>query len=292
MGIDIKPVTTIAECRQIEEIICQAWGADLAIAIPDHLTITVAKEPGGVVLLATDGERPVGFCWGFLSFEEPGKRLKHCSHMTGVVPSYRGRQVGEQIKWAQRRAVLDEGIDHMTWTFDPLETLNARLNLSKLGGVCRGYRRDVYGDLRDSLNAGIATDRFYLDWWLASPWVEAHAAGTYQTIGRDAWLEAGAVPVNEPARYEDIGLPDVSRLSRIGEVPALLLQVPRDFQAVKRQDLELAAAWRQFTRRVFEAAFDAGYSAIDLLTGSPFCSYVLAKDFSVEQDGSELARSD
>jgi len=30
------------------------------------------------------------------------------------------------------------------------------------------YLRDAYGPLRDGLNAGLATDRFQVDWWITS----------------------------------------------------------------------------------------------------------------------------
>ena len=40
----------------------------------------------------------------------------------GVAPGYQGRGVGYRLKLAQREAVLDQGIDLITWTYDPLES--------------------------------------------------------------------------------------------------------------------------------------------------------------------------
>jgi predicted GNAT superfamily acetyltransferase len=279
MSIEIEPVRTIEESRQVEEIILQAWGGDATISIPDHLTITMAKEGGGLVLLARDGSRPVGFCWGFLSFFGKDQKLKHCSHMAGVVPDYQGRQVGEQIKWAQRISVLEMGINLITWTFDPLETKNARLNLCKLGAVCRQYRRDIYGELRDSLNYGIATDRFYMEWWLDSPWVESHVNKVHSELSVAEWKQNGAIMLGQPDGIEDTSLPDGQLLSRIGKPPYLLIAVPRNYQQMKQQDLELARKWRLRTRRLFEEAFESDYTAIDLLVGEKFCYYVLARQF-------------
>ena len=172
--IEIKPVTTITECRHIEKITEAAWNAGPEVAVPDHMTITLAKENGSVVLLAWDDDKPVGFTLGFLSYVGEEKRLKICSHLAAVLPEYRGKHIGEQLKWAQRDYVLEMGIDHITWTYDPLATLNGRLNIHKLGATCNKYMRDVYGDGRDPLNAALPTDRFYVDWWLGSDWVKAH----------------------------------------------------------------------------------------------------------------------
>lgn len=236
-----------------------AWDGSYQIAVPDHLLITIAKNKG-VVLLAWDGEQPVGFTFSFPSFvdgEDGKRRLKHCSHMSAVLPSHRGRKIGEQLKWAQRQAVLAQGIDHITWTYDPLETRNGRLNLHKLGAVCNVYQRDVYGQMNDGVNAGLASDRFLVDWWLNS----AHIIKPQQ-------VDLGKIPaLNQPKTH--------SIDSTLLGAPYLLATVPRDFQMLKSADLPRAQAWRQHTRNLFETAFAAGYTAIDLLLDEHYCHYLL-----------------
>jgi len=44
---------------------------------------------------------------------------------------------------------------------------------------------------------------------------------------------------------------------------AALIAIPLDFQAVKRQSLELALVWRMESRAAFEAAIAAGLAAVD-----------------------------
>lgn len=278
--IDIRSITTIEEARHIEQIIQAAWGADYHMAVPDHLTITIAKENGGVVLLAWDDDRPVGFCLGFLSYveTEEGKQLKHCSHMAGVIPDCRGRRVGEMIKWAQREAVLAMGIDHITWTYDPLETLNGRLNIHKLGAVCNTYKRNIYGDGRDALNWGVPTDRFRMDWWLASDWVQAHQDGMHNGLSFAAWRVQGVGVLNEPAAVDGVW--------RVGEIDdnlfaeqRLLVAVPRDYQQVKKASVELGLTWRLHTRDIFERAFAQGLVATDLLVTETLCYYLLEQQY-------------
>jgi predicted GNAT superfamily acetyltransferase len=279
MAIEVRPVTTVEECHIIEDITCAAWAGDISIAVPEHMTITVARENGGVVLMAWDGETAVGFCLGFLSYVGAEKRLKHHSHLAGVLPEYRGWHVGELIKWAQRKAVLAQEIDHMTWTYDPLETLNGNLNLHKLGAVCTSYKRDVYGFINDGLNQGSPTDRFYVDWWLASAWVQDHAAKVYQSKSKEDWLTAGAVIVNPPQRKEAEWLPGTFATTDARQV---LVTVPKDYQGVKRAYPEAGLAWRLHTREIFEWAFGVGYTAVDLIVDKELCYYLLVKDWVTE----------
>jgi predicted GNAT superfamily acetyltransferase len=278
MSIEVRPVTTIAEGHLIEAIPCAAWEGDLTIASPEHMTITVARENGGVVLMAWDGETAVGFCLGFLSYVGQQKRLKHHSHVTGILPAYRGKHVGEIIKWAQRQTVLSLDIDHITWTYDPLETRNGNLNLHKLGAVCTTYKRDVYGFINDGLNQGAPTDRFYVDWWLASTWVKDHAAKTYQSQNKAEWMAAGAVIVNPPQQQESGWLPGNFVET---DTKHVLVAVPKDYQAVKRAYPEAGLSWRLHTRQIFEWAFAAGYTAVDLLVEKELCYYLLIKNWVV-----------
>lgn len=282
MSIEVRPVTTVEECHLIEEITCAAWEGDISIAVPEHMTITVARENGGVVLMAWDGETAVGFCLGFLSYVGvgPEKRLKHHSHLAGVLPAYRGRHVGELIKWAQRGAVLAQEIDHMTWTYDPLETRNGNLNIHKLGAVCTTYKQDVYGSINDGLNQGAPTDRFYVDWWLTSQWVKDHATRKVQLRSKDQWLAAGAVIINPPQPQQGAGwLPGTFAGT---DTRHLLVAVPKDYQAVKRAYPEAGLVWRLHTRGIFEWAFATGYTAVDLIVDKEFCYYLLIKNWVIE----------
>ncbi|MCO5189864.1 MAG: GNAT family N-acetyltransferase [Anaerolineae bacterium] len=277
MTITIRPVKTIADCEPIEAITLAAWGAGLESAVPDHLLITLAKN-NGVVLLAWDNDRPIGFCFTFPTFagahvNSADFRLKHCSHMAAVLPAYQGLGIGERLKWAQRDAVLAQGIDLITWTYDPLESANAYLNLRKLGAVCNTYLRNVYGNLTDTLNNGLATDRFQVDWLLRAPAVSARRNGIYPTPSPDARFVNKVDIVNDLLR--PIGV-DLSLCGESAEFPCLVA-IPGQFQALKKADGGLALAWRDHTRAIFEHAFAAGYTATDFISVAADSAYVLTK---------------
>lgn len=268
MSIAIRAATTIEECLAVERLTAEIWGGG-DVAVPAHLLITIAKNRG-VVLLAWDDARPIGFCFCFPSYTAE-RRLKQCSHMAGVLPAYRDARIGEQLKWAQRAAVLADQIDLITWTFDPLETRNSRLNIHKLGAVCNTYLRNLYGDMADALNHGVPSDRFQVDWHLASARVLGCLAGD-----RPNWAQtAGAAPLlNHAPRghsYLRPGAPDET----VWGAEWLRVVVPRNFQAIKAADLALAVAWREQTRDLFEQAFARGYTAVDLALAHDRCAYLL-----------------
>jgi predicted GNAT superfamily acetyltransferase len=86
------------------------------------------------------------------------------------------------------------------------------------------------------------------------------------------FLAAGAEVIN-PARINEQGWPAPAELvkfpealERGEEVPVLLLvEVPADFQELKRNDVELARGWRMHSRMVFEKLFEDGYLVTDFV---------------------------
>lgn len=243
-------------------------GLELEV-VPLHVLTTVAHN-GGLVLGAFDGERMVGFLFGFLGTDEGQRnrpaltRLKHCSHQLGVLPAYQGHHIGYQLKLAQRDHVAAQGVRLITWTYDPLESRNGHLNIAKLGAVCNAYRREVYGEMTDALNAGLPSDRFQVDWWITSPRVKERMFGQRAALVLDSFTSAGAVIVN-PSRPGANGLPrPPDRIQTLAGTLALI-EIPTDLQAIKAQDLAMARAWRLQTRELFEAAFSSGYWVTDFL---------------------------
>jgi len=244
----------------------EIWGmTDAVEAIPTHLLITAQKN-GGLVLGAFDEQgQMAGLLFGFLGMTPTGQ-VKHCSHMLGVRRAYRGRDIGYALKCAQRDYVLRQNIDLITWTYDPLEAVNAHLNIARLGSICRIYLRNLYGEMRDALNLGLESDRFEVEWWISA--------------GRtDHWLAVGGGRLG----LAQVCAQDGAIANRIepgpGEQPApagwtaglknnlLLVEIPSNFQKVKSADINVAHAWRAETRAIFEHYFAAGYTVIDFIRG-------------------------
>lgn len=147
-------------------------------------------------------------------------------------------------------AALAQDIDLITWTFDPLLSRNAHLNVAKLGATASSYLIDVYG-AGSGLNAGLDTDRLFVEWRLSSPPGPGVVAGVER-----------AVPVNA-VTTDDRRLPCCASIDLSRRDPVLALQVPVDIGHLKATDLGLAIDWRRQTRRLFVHYFGLGYGVLD-----------------------------
>lgn len=256
MNLSIRPLNSIAEFRACEALQQQVWAMQDGLdVVPLHLLVTVQRN-GGLLLGAFDGDDLVGFVFGFPGVSGNGK-LKHCSHMMAVAHSYQSRGVGYQLKLAQRDSVLDQGIDLVTWTYDPLESRNAYLNIHKLACVCECYVRDYYGPLTDGLSAGLPSDRFLVEWWIGAERVRRRLAGD---TGRRSAIRI--VQVNGTVRTAR-GFLMPSTVDLEVHERTIQFEIPADYQALKAADPALALEWRLAVRRISEAYFAAGYVVVD-----------------------------
>ena len=275
----IRILETPEEMTAAEELQRQVWPGSETEIVPAHLLIT-AVHNGGLVLGAFDGDKLVGFIFGFAGLEDlpDGPRPKHCSHMLGVLDSHRDSGLGFALKRAQWQMVRHQGLDHITWTYDPLLSRNAQLNIAKLGAVCNTYRRSEYGDMRDGLNAGLPSDRFQVDWWIRTRRVERRLGKRSRgTLGLSQFQEAETQLMYSPVPRADGLLIPPEHFSPLDGRLALA-EIPPDFMTLKAADFALARDWRFFSREVFETAFKAGYLVTDFIfdRASGRSLYVLA----------------
>ncbi len=264
-SLNIRPLATLEEFKQTEALQAQVWGMqDLTAIVPIHVTVTAQKN-GGLVAGAFDPHGVmIGFVFGFLGFGEGGK-LKHCSHMLGVLPEVRRQNVGYQLKLFQRRYVLKQELDLITWTYDPLEGVNASLNIAKLGVFARKYYHNLYGAWSDDLNRGLPTDRFEVEWWINSPRVRDLLVKPQTRPSYAELLRTGARPVFE-VRFDDAGAIHAVAARLDLDADTLLVEIPAEFQAIKLVSLDLARVWRQQTGSVFSTYFSLGYTVTDFLS--------------------------
>lgn len=264
--IEIRSLRTLDELHACEALQKKIWGFEDISIVPHHLLLTTIKN-GGVLLGAFEesspqvsegrGESLVGFVYGFPGIEN-GK-LKHCSLMCAVLPERRFQGLGYQLKLKQREAVLAQGIALITWTFDPLVSPNARFNLHKLGAISNRYERNLYGNMRDRLNADLQTDRLTVEWWINSPRVRARL----QTKSEECRTLNETVIVNRTEERD--GFLVNREYSLTHTEPTVLLEVPYHWQEMRERDVELTKRWRHETREIFEQYFAHEYYASDFL---------------------------
>jgi chorismate synthase len=256
MGFRIDVAHDIAGCAATVPIQEEVWSGD--VIVPPQLMLATAHNGGFVALGYAEGDaRPAGFVFGFLGIRD--YHFRHHSHMLAVREPYRGTTLARELKEAQRDHCLDQGIEIIGWTMDPLEARNATFNFAKLGAYTREYHRDFYGAMPDKLNAGLPSDRIYVEWPIGHD-------RTYKRLRGD-----DRAPFLEDAEKEGIAYVLAAAGDRPGPARSisgeshLLLAIPSRFQELKARDKNLAVAWRMAAREAFEAAFAKGYAAVEFL---------------------------
>ncbi len=266
----ICPPESIDDYHRCVEIQARVWGFPPEDVVPVN-QLVAAHHAGGVVLLAWVQEAAAGFVYGFPGLLEG--RPYHHSHMLAVLPQFRRRGIGRALKLAQRQEVLAQGLDLVGWTFDPLEGQNAHLNLARLGGVVRRYRRNVYGETPSPLHGGLPTDRFFLEWEVASERVRRRLSGEDRPPG---WEEIAQLPA--VLEVEEGGGPRLHPPE--GEAPdALRLEIPLGgVRGLVERDPGLARAWRLAVREAAEALFARGYAVVEIAPGPERWGYLFVRE--------------
>ncbi len=259
MALHIRRLTTLEDCRRVVQLEREVWGyTDAEDVVPPPILIVSIKR-GGILLGAFDesGEMK-GFVYSMAALR--GGRPSQWSHMLGVVKEARESGLGAQLKLAQREHALEQGVDLIEWTYDPLQAINAHLNFSKLGVVASEYEENIYGDSSSPLHRGSPTDRLVAEWHIARPHVERRIANWGQPIVRDGSL--AAVPLVN-ASVSGVVWVKPGRADLSLEARRVLVEIPIGFSDMQLGDPDLAMAWRLHTRAIFQHYFARGYRAVD-----------------------------
>lgn len=205
---DIRPLETIEQVSEASAVLDAVWGGDRG-GMPTNLLQALATAGNYAVAVYADG-RMVGASVAF--FAAPAARSMH-SHVTGVLRDFQSRGLGRALKQHQREWARENGIEHITWTFDPLVARNAHMNLAVLGVQVTDYLVDHYGAMDDGVNRGDETDRLMVSWAVSDP------EGVHKVY-----------PVDPRSVVATVG-------------------VPADIEALRRTAASEAASWRTEVRR-------------------------------------------
>jgi predicted GNAT superfamily acetyltransferase len=249
--IVIRDIEGVSELRAVETLQKEVWGcADLDV-VP--LTMFVAgREAGATLIGAYDRSSLVGFVYGFTGYENG--HVTHHSHMLAVRPSYRNHELGFKLKLAQRERVLAQGINRITWTFDPLQSLNAHLNFGKLAVIADTYKTNFYGETTSSFLHQIGTDRLWITWLIDSYRVRERLQ--LATKNKPLFELTNAPTL---VRVSSGYAPNRNRSSEILVSEHLSIEIPREINALQREHPQLALEWREATRWAFTKALDNNY---------------------------------
>jgi predicted GNAT superfamily acetyltransferase len=244
--VEVRLLETIDEFRECERTQMNTWGT---LAVSGETLMVARKYGGAVVGTMVDGQ-VVGFIFAFLGRYRT--RLIHWSHLMAVESKFRDQGFGFRMKLVHRQFALERGVKFICWTFDPLQSRNARLNIACLGGIVDNFIPDCYGTFDSLLEKGLPSDRFVIDWRIATRRVEERLQGEVSRFDpsvprvNDTLLTADGFPMNQSIHL------DLNK-SR------LLVEIPAQTDEMRSRDLPLGRAWRLETRQMFGHYLSAGY---------------------------------
>jgi predicted GNAT superfamily acetyltransferase len=227
----------VRECTELEdyaaclELQRRIWQYDNLDVTPLR-SFVIARRSGGFTMGSFDRSgKMVGFVHTLAAFDEKLNPYYY-SNMLAIEHGLQNGGIGFKLKMAQREHALKQGVPLMAWTFDPLQSRNAYLNIHKLGAVVRKYFENFYGNNSSSpLHSGMDTDRLFAEWWVGSE----HVAGALSGKRRN-------------------------------QRPEAIIEIPRHIDEIKKRDFEEARKWRlkirtEFQQRLADGLFCAGFQA-------------------------------
>jgi predicted GNAT superfamily acetyltransferase len=250
-SIVIRDIADISEMRAVETLQKEIWGVADREIFP-ALALIPMLEVGGVLIGAFDRDRMVGFVFGFPGYHPPtasGRVILH-SDMLAVRPEYRSVGLGYKLKLAQRDRALAKGIETISWTFDPLQSLNAYLNIGKLGVIADRYRVNYYGETTSFLHRS-GTDRLWVTWVLNSERVKERIAADSRSEPTTLTETTVAVRVGDNEE-------PVSQPAALGQC-SVAIEIPASINTLVRENVALAVRWREATRAAFTKLLADGF---------------------------------
>ena len=274
----VRELLSMEDYREVERIQIHAWGFSELDVVPSGQLIA-AQSAGAVLLGAFDGGQMIGFVYGFPALEAGHVSLH--SHMLAVRPESRSLHAGIFLKLAQRIKALEKGLDEISWTFDPLQVLNANLNFARLGVISHRYIVNFYGEETSSpLHRGVGTDRLWVRWLISTERVQRRIALLTDEGSGETRRTAESGPVGSRLLGAELQLDDpgpVVLVLRSGswqrliepacgvESDACLIEIPADIAGLKQSDIKLAQRWRAVVQNAFLEFFAAGFIAKEFM---------------------------
>ena len=244
MSLEIRELSDVGDLVALAELFAVVWGRPGDAPIGSDVLKALANS-GNYITAAFEDGRMIGGLVGWFGGTPPRELHLH-SHILGVVSGSEARGVGFALKQHQREWSLARHVNVIEWTTDPLVRRNVYFNLAKLGARAPRYLVNVYGAMRDGINAGEESDRLLIRWELDSQDAESAASGRPRELDAEGDTVLSVGPAGEPV---------------VGSIRGgvLVCHVPDDIVALRRADPTIAREWRMTLRRVLGDALDSGY---------------------------------
>ena len=255
----VRLMATVEQFDEARRVFDEVWPMPPGgTEISAHLTKALVHA-GGYVGAAYADDRIIGATLGVVgrSRTEHGWHTHLHSHVAAVLPEFADRGIGAAMKIHQRAWALENDLDRIDWTFDPLVRRNAKFNIAKLGGRGVDYIEDFYGPMSDAINANDRSDRIVLAWDIASERVAGALNGDLAPQPRADWVSRGAEIAVESG-------PDLEPIAHTTGAPLQLVALPRDIVEIRQSDQQAALRWRLAVRTALQPVITAGGRLVGL----------------------------
>jgi predicted GNAT superfamily acetyltransferase len=253
-GVELRALPAVEDADLITAVLVATWGEEQAV--PREM-LRALSESGNVPYGAFARDDLVGYVLGWAGVDRDEGLHVH-SHMLAALPDRRHRGIGYALKLAQRAQALDQGIEVVRWTFDPLVARNAYFNLRKLGVVADRFERAFYGEMTDAVNRGDRSDRLVVRWDLRKPPGGPEVTDT----------APGLVALSDDGpRYD----PPPGPMNRA------LLPIPSEYHALRAADPAAASRWRDVVAEGLESSLAAGLLVTGFRPAGP-AAYLLTRE--------------
>lgn len=207
----VRPLTSLSDQIFGRMVFDQTWAKGSGTEITPNL-LQALIHGGAYLSGAFIGEKCVGASF---AFPATTRGLHLHSHMTAVLAEFRDQGIGNVLKIDQWHWAKKNNYQQITWTFDPLVSRNAKVNLLKLGADIVAYYPNFYGEMLDVVNVGDETDRLMASWKVVGE----------SPIPRQVTLSA--------------------------ETSHTLIAIPSDIVTIRNNDLAENLRWRHKVRNEF-----------------------------------------
>jgi predicted GNAT superfamily acetyltransferase len=265
MTIEHRYLSGTDELLAVERLQIEFFGEHAARSILPLPVLRGVVASGGLVLGAWDDTEPNNAPVGALvdlagSFEGFPAQF---TLFGGVLEGARNRGVGFGLRIAERGVALERGIEVIRWWIDPLRGEEAHMAFNRLGAVGVGYDRNLFGELSDSANAGLATDRCLVEWWIRSP--RSESIVVEESLAPHYRLGFHEMTVVTKTTLTASGQRALVDFDPAPAARYVLSEIPVFLDALRREDPAEARKWRLSTRELFENLFGSGYLLVGLV---------------------------
>jgi predicted GNAT superfamily acetyltransferase len=230
MNITVRSLRDLKGQLKAREVFDETWAMDSGTEITPNLLQAMVHSGSYLSGAFIDG-KCVGAAFAFPA--TTGGLHLH-SHMTAVLEEYRDQGIGYALKIDQWHWAKVNNYSEISWTFDPLVSRNAKLNLIKLGVDISAFHPNFYGDMPDALNAGDESDRLMVSW---------------KVFG------------DKPIQRELVSTPKPNDI---------LIHIPSDIVAIRSRDKEENLRWRRKVREQFLQALEKGGQVVGFSANSEY----------------------